>query len=999
MLKYQFNLQHSKSLPYPSENFVGRDQEIQELLDLLNYEQSDIRIVNIIGSPGFGKSTLAIHVGHRLMKMGVVIHYVNMAELLEQSVDQLLAEKVLQSTNIIAKRVTFDRLEKWARDRYWYNLLILDNCDDALNQQKDTFQVAVEKLVRNSLRLKVLMTSREVTMFLDYFRSYSLYEISTKAACHLLKLKVPATVRLNETQEGKIAKLTGNVPLALQIISSLLELPSSPSPNTIIEELQKEPIVLLSPKELLPSQQVNASITLSYKYLSPQQRIVGQFYANFPGSFSETAAYSVFVLSNQTNPPLDVELFKQEQQNVTFVLNSLVRRSLLGYNQRTGRYQFHRLIREYFLEAQKFNKEATVSIKRLCAGFNIYYASVMMDLSEEFVTNYAKSLTRFDTERHNFQLLLEYLKEPNLLVHHKAFVFVVSAVSRALDSGLMFCRFTCEDMVEPLGNGLNDLRKHSELFRSWINTHPEVIDASSFYESIYLLVSHLAKCKGQSNPTTVKLNIFLDYKEIFDLMRPNKESVAYTMFYKTLATYYLELGMEKEYIESHRILLEHTKKQAVSCEPGTCDYHNIAYAYIVIGDSEKAVHFFEQSLEHSESSAFEQVHTLCTLHLHYNKLNNEKMILKTKDRLETLLTEDFIKVPDIHFYQCSCMTTSIIQRLRQIEMNQQALKLEEKLLKVIRTIGAPPERTVSLEQAFGVVKYLYDDGNYTSAVDLGQFTLNSFLQNMNDEQRQNSAVTISHFQLLIGLAKFHGGNYSDGWKDIEEVLIDAFKQPNPDAEIYETACLYLIPRLKYINKCYVYKITETIFTLPLTAGVVVVHVLFAPVLEVRFNDIFADQQKVKLQMVSPSAISTYPEIGFLSSSTDVSATWSTLTGNEVADFLVEQIFSPIYSVVVDHIEFSVLLTHAKHIVETIFKNPIFRIVVNTCSVCGRLIQLYLLFKTLSNLVKTRSCKCLRHNCIMFFFSLKLIYLYGVFIAFRILLDPRFDIKFYVLAEK
>ena len=65
------------------------------------------------------------------------------------------------------------------------------------------------------------MSSREVTMHLDYFKQYKLYELSTKAACDLLEQKVPSWVNLTIIQRETIAKLTGNVPLALQIISSL----------------------------------------------------------------------------------------------------------------------------------------------------------------------------------------------------------------------------------------------------------------------------------------------------------------------------------------------------------------------------------------------------------------------------------------------------------------------------------------------------------------------------------------------------------------------------------------------------------------------------------------------------------------------------------------------------------------------------------------------------------------------------------------------------------
>ena len=116
-----FNLYQSKSLPYPSKIFVGREQEMLDLSDFLDFSHSDsdIRIVNIVGSPGFGKSTLAIHVGNRLVQQGIDVHYVNLAEYQEQKVQQTLAEKILKVAGKSIKMVTFDELLVWLRRLFW----------------------------------------------------------------------------------------------------------------------------------------------------------------------------------------------------------------------------------------------------------------------------------------------------------------------------------------------------------------------------------------------------------------------------------------------------------------------------------------------------------------------------------------------------------------------------------------------------------------------------------------------------------------------------------------------------------------------------------------------------------------------------------------------------------------------------------------------------------------------------------------------------------------
>ena len=54
----------SLSLPELKESFVGREKEINIIMDY--FDQSEVRIVTLFGPPGFGKSEVAVHVGHRV---------------------------------------------------------------------------------------------------------------------------------------------------------------------------------------------------------------------------------------------------------------------------------------------------------------------------------------------------------------------------------------------------------------------------------------------------------------------------------------------------------------------------------------------------------------------------------------------------------------------------------------------------------------------------------------------------------------------------------------------------------------------------------------------------------------------------------------------------------------------------------------------------------------------------------------------------------------------
>ena len=52
--------------------FVGREKDTHQIL----LRVARAHIININGAPGFGKSTLAIHVGYEIFKSGTSVRYI-----------------------------------------------------------------------------------------------------------------------------------------------------------------------------------------------------------------------------------------------------------------------------------------------------------------------------------------------------------------------------------------------------------------------------------------------------------------------------------------------------------------------------------------------------------------------------------------------------------------------------------------------------------------------------------------------------------------------------------------------------------------------------------------------------------------------------------------------------------------------------------------------------------------------------------------------------------
>ena len=79
--------------------------------------------------------------------------------------------------------------------------------------------------------------------------------MSSEAAIQLLGTLAPS---LTEDQKRQIADLTGNVPLALEVVGAIFNFPDAPTAEEVIDDLRENLVATLSPDEL--HTKVDASI-------------------------------------------------------------------------------------------------------------------------------------------------------------------------------------------------------------------------------------------------------------------------------------------------------------------------------------------------------------------------------------------------------------------------------------------------------------------------------------------------------------------------------------------------------------------------------------------------------------------------------------------------------------------------------------------------------------------------------------------------------------------
>ena len=180
----------SNDLPHLPGRFIGRDDEVKNIIDLLVHPHtSHVNVIGIYGHPAVDKSTLAIHVGYQMAMCGVEVRYMNIydsyylfkqhdatdsgkpsqassrsfqkdsTEMLQSGGDSDLEFPVYSGRAQKYVKLSPHGLLDWAKGIRNDTLLILDNCDDLLEDKM--FMEIIRALTEASAALRTIMSSRQ----------------------------------------------------------------------------------------------------------------------------------------------------------------------------------------------------------------------------------------------------------------------------------------------------------------------------------------------------------------------------------------------------------------------------------------------------------------------------------------------------------------------------------------------------------------------------------------------------------------------------------------------------------------------------------------------------------------------------------------------------------------------------------------------------------------------------------------------------------------------
>ena len=373
------------ALPSVVPNFTGRQSECEDIIRHVTSEST--RLVSICGSPGFGKTSVAIAVGHAVQSRGIPVYWISLRGL-HSKAD--LTSKFLSflrqpttHTKLPDQRLSIDdEICLLFSEILKPSVVILDNADDLLETgypelKEEVIQLFGEILRRNQ-KVTFVVTARES---LDYvalnFQGH--WELRIKplddaSAQTLVSELLPNAGVADSTQ---IAHICGQVPLAMRLMCSLVSEEDSTQPRHFLD------VFIVSWKggflEMLDNPDYPAYHRLQFLFDSSFQRLTAH---------EQEALVSLSILpDNFSTEVAAAVLGKTGTIEAMKILRSLRRKSLIDSSSKPGVFTMHKLLQSFARD--KGEQEMTETILESRGRLKAFYISIFEKLNEQFLSGHS----------------------------------------------------------------------------------------------------------------------------------------------------------------------------------------------------------------------------------------------------------------------------------------------------------------------------------------------------------------------------------------------------------------------------------------------------------------------------------------------------------------------------------------------------------------------------------------------------------------------------------
>jgi predicted ATPase/DNA-binding SARP family transcriptional activator len=361
-------------IPRPATPLVGRERELQELVELLT--TGGVRLLTLTGPGGVGKTRVAVELALRAADdYSGGVCFVDLSAVRDPVLVLPAVEEAVEPDDVgeaVAETCGADRLAGHIGERKL--LVVIDNLEQAIEAAPE-----LAALVASCPNLKLLVTSRELLRV----QGETDYPVPPLAEAEAVRLFCQRAQMETTEEIAELCRHLDNLPLAVELAAARAK---ALSPKQILARLPQRLDLLSGGRDADPRQRtLRATIAWSYDLLSGEEQVLFRRLAIFSGGCTLEAVEKV------CDGDLDA-------------LQSLVEKSLLRFS--NERYSMLETIREYAADMLQQSEEQAAAAERH-ADFFLEFAE--REGTELHTFRGSESQDRIEAERPNLRAALAEL--------------------------------------------------------------------------------------------------------------------------------------------------------------------------------------------------------------------------------------------------------------------------------------------------------------------------------------------------------------------------------------------------------------------------------------------------------------------------------------------------------------------------------------------------------------------------------------------------------------
>ena len=387
------------NLPSMVPHFTGREEECNDVVAHVTNEAT--RLVSIWGSPGFGKTSTAIAIGHRLQAQGLLVYFLSLRGLrLKSGLKSRFLGLLTQPATASPRLTADDELCSILAQITNPFVFILDNADDlfesGLPDVKEEVVDLIGEILNRSDKVTFLLTTRESCQFLNLrFKGHHavrIRELDEQSSLNLVQELLPEA---SKSDCIKVRQICGSVPLAMKLLCSSISEDStgtlSGSVNVFLNTTNNI-LEMLDNSDYPSNQRLKFLFDASFQRLSVKER---------------EALISLCILPNHFDLPVASAVLGMKTIQAARMLQILQRKSLIDSSSKAEKYSIHKLLLSFIQEkGENEMKEMVLNAK---VRFFELHISLFETLTEKFLTGRSMSafLEYFQNEESFVQSLID----------------------------------------------------------------------------------------------------------------------------------------------------------------------------------------------------------------------------------------------------------------------------------------------------------------------------------------------------------------------------------------------------------------------------------------------------------------------------------------------------------------------------------------------------------------------------------------------------------------